>query len=368
MSGLTGFESYGTDLSFIFQPWNNDTPIDPSTNFITNSNKDLCQIFQPYDGYSLKANSTGFVTSVSGDLCNIFQPIIYTISQQNNYIKITPYYSNDYTGLVFDFSGNKPYSIPVPLASANITFNKNINNAKIIIIGGGGSGAGDGGGGGGGGGTIDLSFNMVKDTNYNITVACGTSSTGLITPIYGGNSIFDNTYVAYSGMGGYPRGYSNPIGGNGGGTNTTTTIFNENGGGGGGGACGFLNNTPTASLGGYNIDGLNNGQDGLIVGGSSYNYTIIPIKSISVPFMNSSSIITCGGGGGACFNNTDKGGTAGNGYGGFTLETGGIGYPGNNDIHTGYGGGGGGGGSFGNYYSGGAGGNGVVIIYWSNNQ
>jgi hypothetical protein len=368
MSGLTGFEVSGNDLSYIFKPYDGDTPKVPTTNFITTDiSGDLCNIFQPYDGSSLKTNLTGFVTSASGDLCNIFQPILYTISSQTDNITYSERSTTDYTGLVFDFSGNKPNTTTnIPLASAIITFNMDIS-VNLIIIGGGGSGAGDGGGGGGGGGTIDMSFNIVKGTTYNITVACGTSSAGLNIPIYGGNSVFNSSYVAYSGSGGYPRGYSNPLGGNGGGTNMTSS--NENGGGGGGGACGFLNNTPTVSSGGNNnSDNSNYGQNGTFVGGSSYNYTTIPIKSISVPFMNSSSIITCGGGGGACFNNTDKGGTAGNGYGGFTFETGGIGYPGNNDIHTGYGGGGGGGGSFGNNYSGGAGGNGVVIIYWSNNQ
>jgi hypothetical protein len=384
----TGFEVSGNDLCNIFKIWDGITDRGPNINFIANISGsflqgDLSGFFQPYDGYSLKAKSTGFVTSVSGDLCNIFQPIIYTISQQNNYIKITPYsyYSNDYTGLVFDFSGNKPYSNPVPLASANITFNMDIS-VNLIIIGAGAGGGADGGGGGGGGATINIETTLNKNTVYDVNVACGTKIISKAPGIYGGVSSLKSTdvsYVAFSGYGGYTRSEISALGygGAGGDTNMSTSI-NTNGGGGGGGADG--KNYYHVAKGGSNNDASNNGINGILgYGGGSWNYSASTINNINIPFLDPSKNITCGGGGGSCANDEYYIGRAGSGFGGYpykTLNTAFSGDSANNSFNTfnggfniyppGYGGGGGGGSHFGFFDTGGVGGNGVVIIYWKN--
>ena len=373
MSGLTGFEVNGTDLSYIFKPH-----ISGSTNttgfqsYLT----DLTYIFQPYDGYSLKAKPTGFITTVSGDLCNIFQPIIYTITGQSPNISLNKdisngYINNGYTGLVFDFSGDKP-STNIIDASLSIMFNIDLS-VNIIIIGPGGGGGGSNGGGGGGGGVINnISYNIIKNTNYEVYVGSGVKQdTG--TQNHGnnskftlsGNTIIFNGWYGVSGSSGSVL--FNGLGGDGG--NATSNYgINNNGGGGGGGGGGV------GGTGGHNItDPSNNGISGIPgIGGSSYNYSVSPIISIHIPFLDPSCNITAGGGGGSCISDSRYSGYSGKGYGGVYRYYD-IGEEGYNDIRIGYGGGGGGGGGgdYGppnNLFTGGAGGNGVVIIYWSNNQ
>ena len=379
----TGFEVSGNDLCNIFKTWDGITIRDPSINFIANVpgsfyQGDLSRFFQPYDGYSLKASSTGFEVS-GNDLCNIFQPTIYTITDVSNII-YSEYKTTVYTGLVFDFSGNKPTTNPVPLASAKINFNMDIS-VNLIIIGAGAGGAGDGGGGGGGGATINIETKLKKNTVYDVNVACGTKMNFKTPTIYGGDSSLKSTdasYVAFSGNGGYARSETSAFGygGAGGNTNMSTSI-NKNGGGGGGGADGTF--TYHSAAGGSNIlDTSNNGINGQKgYGGGSWNYSVS--NNINIPFLYPSINITCGGGGGSCFDDPYYIGTAGSGMGGSPFKTSNTVFSGdsaNNSFNTfnggfnyyfpGYGGGGGGGSHFGYFDSGGVGGNGVVIIYWKN--
>ncbi len=337
----TQFLTGGIDLSSIFQPLSLGTAYPTATGYKIPNGQDLNQIFAAYPGSGTKANATGFQVN-GNDLCNIFakhstQLITYT--NQNAYMNITSYYSNNYYVYNFKNIGNITSStINWLTATCNIAFLSS-GYVDIILVGGGGAGGyGEGtsssgiqraGGGGGGGGKFihQAGISVQAGVTYSLSVGSG------------GNT-YQNSYQ------------------NGESTNFAGGLLNfiANGGNHGGNA-----QQGTISGGSGNGNGGNGGNPTPSNGFNGTQYTT-----------DYGEIINTGGGGGGGYgpnntNGTGDGGGAVNYVGGLagTINVN------KNVVGTGYGAGGGGGGgwnppsgSSGGGASGGAGGNGIVIIYF----
>jgi len=122
---ITNYNSFGVDLSNIFQPWDGTSPKAESTGFQTGGT-DLNNIFQAWDSISTKAELTGFQT-VESDLNNIFQNINF------------PYYNNaDGTETEQTVYNKVVYNWTAPTSGNfvqfQITATGALNNADLINI------------------------------------------------------------------------------------------------------------------------------------------------------------------------------------------------------------------------------------------
>jgi len=322
------------DLIDLFKPGNSGI----QTNFLiydsnTGTYKDLGTLFAALSANPLSFNTNVLTnTNTYTDLNKIFdaqsQPVgTYSISNNNEYIKITRYDSSLYSGLIFEYTGLPSSSIdginsnPSP-GICNITFTGSNVYLNYLVV------------GGGGGGSVGSYYDS---SNYSAGIGGG-----------GGGIIYDNTnYLQISGFTlqiqvGYP------------------------------GGCAIKNNKyfPNINPGNQGINSSNiSGGNGN--GGNSYygtNYITVPIA-----YLDSTSIVSTpvycgnGGGGGTLTNGGSPGGTTG-GIGGGSPNLFGVdamtGYN-NNSFYYGNGGGAGGVGGDSRFFNnGGNGSNGVVMI-WS---
>ena len=241
---------------------------------------------------------TGF--DVSGvDLSSIFQPlsdyIPYIVTNNTASIDIT----NDISNNLYNISIGKNFTS----GTVTIQFLQSIP-ATVMLVGGGGLSLDGAGGGGGGGETLFFSYTFMKDRSYSFFLGSGggngipstSSSSTLTTP--------DFVYTANKGLAGTYYLDTNIIGGNGGGTNggiggnnsngtngtyaNISNLYYSIGGGGGssyyagGGCSGYDYVVGTKSLPfpltendiSSNI-GVGGSTSGLQGGGSRYNYGLI---------------------------------------------------------------------------------------------
>ena len=166
---------------------------------------------------------TGF--DVSGvDLSSIFQPlsdyIPYIVTNNTASIDIT----NDISNNLYNISIGKNFTS----GTVTIQFLQSIP-ATVMLVGGGGLSLDGAGGGGGGGETLFFSYTFMKDRSYSFFLGSGggngipstSSSSTLTTP--------DFVYTANKGLAGTYYLDTNIIGGNGGGTNGGIGGNNSNG-------------------------------------------------------------------------------------------------------------------------------------------
>lgn len=350
MSGLTGFDTGGVDLSYIFQSYNSGASL--PTGYQVNG-VDLASIFQPFNAtnvynpinWNTFVGNTGY--NVNGaDLCTIFAPYSFdtifstfpTNANQFNYnIRIV----NGYAVITFVNMNNAGGSN----VSANFKLNSNaaIFNVQAICIGGGGGGGntnvypsattlyyGTGGSGGGIGFSVNP-FILYGPFNFTYTVQCG----------IGGTSQNDGgpSYLS---------------------SNSTTYLYCT------GGSGGAANNEAVYSgsntINTFSSTSTNNGGNGgswVTAGGNSTTV-------MSIPTALSGIISTQYGGGGS------GGGPQSGGYSGLFGVGGAVNttnsFAGQNATTFGSGGGGAGSPNNTTNYSGGSGYNGGFILYFPMNS
>lgn len=243
------------------------------------------------------------------------------------------------------------------LATNSVTVPILVSIEYLVIAGGSGSGTSSGGlgnssGGGGAGGYKTSTLNVLKSTNYVVTIGAGGAAGGT-----GTGSEF-STVTTTAGGKGSTLGNAGANGGSGGGGSGVNGV-------GGTGTSGEGNNG--ASGGTNNSGGGGGGAGG--AGSSSGNNNGGAGGAGSASSITGSSVTRAGGGGGGAGNAAGAagaaggsgGGGAGGNYNAHYGSRGGSG--GNGDVNTGSGAGGSGNGST-DQFNNGTGGSGVVILRW----
>ena len=244
------------------------------------------------------------------------------------------------------------------------------------------TGAGAGGAGGlrtsfgsntGGGGSSESSLNLIKATNYLITIgAGGAAAIGDVIGNNGSNSIFSNIISTGGGAGargGAGTGYPGSLGGSGGGGSAGAPST------GGAGAAGAAVTNPTQGFsggaGGSDVSNLSGGAGSGGAGGAgsdggSYNGSSGSGSGgngglgLEVNIIGGSGHFYAGGGGGGSYPyDSAIPGTGGSSIGGNGGQFSPTVAAGSGNVNTGSGGGGGG-------ANGGAGGSGIVILRYPN--
>jgi hypothetical protein len=236
------------------------------------------------------------------------------------------------------------------------------HNLQYLVVAGGGGGGGDNGGGGGAGGmryNSSKDFQVIKGTQYTITVGSGglggtndppaqQPNSGASQGATGGSSIFSTITSTGGGGGGSGGGFGNPGGSGGGGSQN---------------AVGGTGNTPSTSPsqgnnGGNHTDPPGGGAGGGGAGAAASNTSGASSGGAGLANSITGSAVTYAGGGGGG-EHQDSGGQAqpGGSGGGGNGSNGGNGNPGTDGL-----GGGGGGGQQDGSARGGTGGSGVVIL------
>ena len=264
--------------------------------------------------------------------------------------------------IVTGLTNNTSYTFTVTATNANGTSAASAASNSItpldfftvdylVVAGGGQGGAGgnfspgtDGGGGGGagglrstvtatgGGGSLEIPLNMLKSTNYSVTVGGA-----------GSNSVFSTITSLAGGNGGSAWGPS----GNGGGSGGSGGGGSRNTPGAGTAGQGFSGQVNTDSIGGGGGAGEAGGTDGGRQGGDGVAVSI-----------TGSSVTYAGGGGGGAIGSPSTGGDGGGGNGwGWAVSPGSFGGSAGS-ANTG----GGGGGYSASVTSGSLGGSGIVIL------
>jgi hypothetical protein len=310
------------------------------TNFLiydsnTGTYKDLGTLFAALSANPLSFNTNVLTnTNTYTDFNKIFdaqsQPVgTYSISNNNEYIKITRYDSSLYSGLIFEYTGLPIPSIdgiksnPTP-GICNITFKSNVYINYLVVGGGGGGGVGSycdssnysaGIGGGGGGIIYDNTNSLQITTNTTFQIQVGypggcaiknknSSDIFSLNTNSGGNG--GTSYMYFVSANGAINGGVYSLGGQGGGDSTSKiitgsggiasvnpvsqiyyllngyTLLNGGGGGGGGGALTSSTFSGVHNYGGYpgyftdinnntitNNASSNNGSNG---GNAVYNF------------------------------------------------------------------------------------------------
>jgi hypothetical protein len=314
------------DLIDLFKPGNSGIVTDY---LIYDSNtetyKDLGTIFAALSTNPLSFNSN-ILTNTYTDFNKIFdaqsQPVgTYSISNNNEYIKITRYDSSLYSGLIFEYTGLLSSSIdgiksnPTP-GICNITFKSNVYINYLVVGGGGGGSVGSyynsinysAGIGGGGGGIIYNNTNSLQiDTNTTFQIQVGYP---------GGCAIKTNKYFPNINPGNQGNSSSNISGGNGNGgnsyygTNYITVPF------------GYLDSTSIVSTPVYCGNGggggtlTNGGSPGGTTGGIGGGNNLLIGTNAILRYSNNAFYHGNGGAGGGCGVDsrvTNKGGSGSTG-------------------------------------------------------